>query len=351
MAGDRRRVAGRLGLLIGGECLDLPSPTTISSTRKLDMVANALMMFNTGPVARRREGGMTASDHDRTRSATRLARHPLLWFIVLAYAMSWICWLPLLADRQDWVDWTASPYLHLVGGLGPAVAALIVTAAVTGRHGVVEILRRTVAWRGRLGWLALAALGPLVLFAVAVLAARLLEGSWPDVTRFGASTEYPTLPLAVFWAANLLFYGYGEEIGWRGFAQPVLQRRRSALRAAIIVSVIWAGWHLPLFGITATYRAMPAIGFVGFYLSLLIGALVFAWLYLRSRESILVVAVFHASFDIATTTPTTTTLIPTLMGALITVVGLATIPGLAKSGRTDLAGPATDDRPKSEATN
>ena len=111
--------AGRLGLLIGGACLDPPSPTTTSSTRKLDMVANALMMFNSGPFARRREGGMTASDHDRTQSATRLARHPLLWFIVLAYAMSWICWLPLLADRQDWVDWSASPYLHLLGGLGP----------------------------------------------------------------------------------------------------------------------------------------------------------------------------------------------------------------------------------------
>jgi membrane protease YdiL (CAAX protease family) len=80
---------------------------------------------------------------------------------------------------------------------------------------------------------------------------------------------------------------------------------------------------------------MPAIGFVGFFLSVVAGALVLAWLYLRSGGSILVVAAFHAAFDIATTTPTTTILVPTLMGAVITVLALAVIPDLARTRRTD----------------
>jgi len=262
-----------------------------------------------------------------------LVRHPVVSFTVIAYAISWVCWLPLLADRQDWVSWSASSYLHLLGGLGPAVAALVLTAVVAGHSGLADIWRRAVDWRGRPGWLALAVLGPLAVFAVAVLATRVVEGPWPDLSRFGASTEYPLLPLGVFWMANVLFYGFGEEIGWRGFATPTLQRRHSALSAAIIVSVIWAAWHLPLFGITATYRAMPAIGFLGFFLSMLTASFLFSWLYLRSRGSILVVAAFHASFDIATTTPTTTTIIPMLMDGLITLVGPAVIPGLARTRR------------------
>lgn len=269
------------------------------------------------------------------RGRTLVARHPVLWFVALAYALAWACWLPLLADRQDWVSWSVSPYLHLGGALGPAAAAVIVTSAVAGRVGVRDLLRRTVAWRGRLRWLALAVLGPLVLFAVAAVGARIANGVWPDLSRFGASTEYPALPLAGYWLANLICYGYGEEIGWRGLLQPVLHRRRSALAAAFGVSVIWAGWHLPLFGITATYRAMPPIGFVGFYLSLLVASLVFAWLYLRSTGSLLVVAVFHAGYDIATNTPTTTVVIPTLMGAAITVAGLVTITALARSRSAD----------------
>jgi membrane protease YdiL (CAAX protease family) len=72
---------------------------------------------------------------------------------------------------------------------------------------------------------------------------------------------------------------------------------------------------------------MPALGFLGFYLSLLVASLMLAWLYLRSKGSLLVLAVFHAGYDIATNT----TLIPILMGAAITVAGLATIPALAKA--------------------
>jgi hypothetical protein len=94
------------------------------------------------------------------------------------------------------------------------------------------------------------------------------------------------------------------------------------------VSVVWALWHVPLFAITRTYRAMPA---VGFYFSLLVASLVLAWLYLAGRASILVVAVFHAVFDIATTTPTTSSWLPILMGAAVTIAGLATIPYLLRA--------------------
>jgi len=260
-----------------------------------------------------------------------VARHPVGWFVLVAYGWAWACWLPLLAGRQHWVSWTAWPYLHLLGGLGPAVGALLVIAARHGRTGVGLLLRRCVAWRGRLGWLTVAALGPLALFGIAVGAARIIDGVWPSLGRFGASVEYPALPIAVYWAANLLFYGYGEEIGWRGFLQPALQRRHSPLTAAVAVSVVWALWHVPLFAITPTYRAMPAVGFIGFYFSLLVASLVLAWLYLAGRASILVVAVFHAVFDIATTTPTTSAWLPILMGTAVTVAGLATIPYLLRA--------------------
>ena len=272
----------------------------------------------------------TGTMTDEAMSDSLPARHPVVCFVALAYGWAWACWLPLLADRQDWVTWTAPAFLHLAGGLGPAIGALVVTAALRGRAGVGALLSACAAWRGRLGLLAVAGLGPLALFGAAVSAARAIEGTWPSLAEFGASTEYATLPLPIYWAANLVCYGYGEEIGWRGFLQPWLQRRRSALTAAAGVSVVWALWHLPLFWITPTYRAMPAAGFVGFYFSLLVGALVLAWLFIAGRGSILVVALFHAVFDIATTTPTTTKLIPTLTGAAITVVGLATVPYLAR---------------------
>ena len=85
---------------------------------------------------------------------------------------------------------------------------------------------------------------------------------------------------------------------------------------------------------------MLTIGFLGFFFSMLTASFILTWLYLRSRGSISVVAVFHAPFDIATTTPTTTKLIPMLRGGLITLVSLAVIPSLARTRRAAPAAPA-----------
>src|SRR5215207_511004 len=98
-----------------------------------------------------------------------------------------------------------------------------------GRTGALS--SQATAWRGRGRWLALATLGPLAMFLMAVVVARLVGGQWPALDRFGASTEYPALPIVTYGLANLVCYGFGEEVGWRGYRQPTLEQRWPVLGA------------------------------------------------------------------------------------------------------------------------
>ena len=83
--------------------------------------------------------------------APLLRRHPLVTFFMLAYALTWIPVALVLVATQLGVLPANSPVVSITSRLisfGPAIAALIATAAVSGRAGVGQLLRRLVQWRG-----------------------------------------------------------------------------------------------------------------------------------------------------------------------------------------------------------
>ena len=87
----------------------------------------------------------------------------------------------------------------------------------------------------------------------------------------------------------------GEETGWRGFLLPALQPRYGARGGAFIVGAMWAFWQLPFFFLLTGYRGFGAFQFVGFVIGIVAGSVVATWLYYGSGQSILAVAVWHAS--------------------------------------------------------
>lgn len=222
--------------------------------------------------------------------------HPLAWFFALAYVLTWSQWIPLaLAGRV--VDVGPSPS-HFPGLWGPCVAAFLVTLVIEGRAGVLDLLRRMLRWRVGARWYAVA-LSPLVFAALGLSALGALGRALPAVEDFGRMGGMASLhPLALF-AALIPLNGFAEDVGWRGFAQPRLQQRRSLLRASLLLAIPWALWHVPSFFVLASYRTMTPLLFPGFFAGLACGSIVLAWLVERSGGSILMVALYHAALNLA----------------------------------------------------
>ena len=133
---------------------------------------------------------------------------PTVAFVGLAFLLSWAAWLPLLAAVQGWVPMEPWSGLHLLGGLGPAAAAVLVVGLTEGRPGLLSLGRRLIAWRGRRrAWTFALLVPPLLLAVVAPLSAWAGGGSTAglDWSSFGASAEFASLPLAVWWIVNLSF--------------------------------------------------------------------------------------------------------------------------------------------------
>ena len=205
-----------------------------------------------------------------------IRRHPLISFFVLAYALSW--W-PI-------AFYAAGLSPSTIISFGPFLAALVVLAATQGKTGVVGLLRRIVRWRVGLRWYAVALLLPVVVTAAAAALNVLLLGAKASssVAELGGLTG-----LFSTFALLLLIPGIGgswEEPGWRGYALPRLQTARSALFASLILGVVWAFWHLPLF-ITGQQQWSDIV-------FIIVWTITFTWLFNNSRGSVLLAMLMHA---------------------------------------------------------
>ena len=242
------------------------------------------------------------------RTALRVAA-----YYCAACALSWLAWLPLL-------NGPASPYWHLWGSLGPALAGLATTAILAGREGLSELAGRVLRWSVPSRWHVIALAAPFAIYLAAAAAAAAI-GESPRLGELGTSAEYGQLPRPAYWLAVLVFYGFGEEIGWRGTLLPLLLRRMSPRRATFVLSLFWAFWHLPLFWFSPGLSSLDPPGLAGWYASLLTGAALLTWFALRTGYSIPVAAAFHAAMDIAFLSPATPSMTGTI-GAIVTVWGL-----------------------------
>jgi membrane protease YdiL (CAAX protease family) len=208
---------------------------------------------------------------------------------------------------------------HFPALFGPALAAFVVTAGVFGRAGVRDLLARMARWRLPVRWWA-ATLSPLAFLGVA-LAVAWAGGTLPrgsDFGRFSGLSAIGIVPVAVI----AILITFGEETGWRGFALPLLQRRHGALAAALLVTPIWAVWHLPYFFTVATYRNFAPAGYVGFVFGLACGSIVLTWLYNGTGDSILACAVWHGVYNLAVATAAATGTIQAVTSAFVYVQAL-----------------------------
>lgn len=230
----------------------------------------------------------------------------LLTFFGLTFGLSWLAWLTLAAAVHGLLPVRVTPgsimfiVWMLAGAWAPTVSALLVTACTEGQQGVAQQLQRLTIWRVGWCWYVVALLLPFALAALATAAHVALGGDPPP----GPAMEPLFAPLIVVFVSLPIHVVVGgplaEELGWRGYALPRLQRRLGLTGAGLVLGVIWWLWHLPTFVIPGSGQSHVPLG--GYLLLIMAWSLLFAWLVNGTRGSVLLAVLFHAAMNATVST-------------------------------------------------
>ena len=214
---------------------------------------------------------------------------PLLGFFVLTFSWSWAFWALSSAIRLQ-LPWLATA-LMFAGSFGPSLAAIVVVASTHNGEGLRAWMSRCLRWRIGWGWWAFALLSPLTMMSIAAGLHIALGGNIGTAPASGhLLMTLVNLPLVLLLGGPL-----GEEFGWRGYAQPVLQDRLGWRTASLGLGLVWGVWHLPLFFIDGT--AQVHIPLALFLLSVVAMSVLFAWLVNHTAGSVVAALLFHTAIN------------------------------------------------------
>lgn len=212
----------------------------------------------------------------------------VLTFFAGTFALSWGLG-GLFVAFADQIEAVLGPMgytnpIFIVMVWAPGIVGVLLVIRHYGMRGLVPFLRRLTLWRMPVVWWIVLLLGmPAVFYAGAVVTGNI--GDFPFDPWYGV------LPALI----PALLIGPVEELGWRGVALPVLQRRFAPLWAALIVGVVAAIWHTPAFLLSGTKQAAWSYG--PFFLGVVAISVILTAMFNAARGSLLVAVVFHAQMN------------------------------------------------------
>lgn len=249
------------------------------------------------------ESVLFGSRQDVTRPGAPgwLKHHSLRAFFVLTFAYSYLVGFPLLAPIFG-ISFIHLPPLvalgvQLLAAWAPTLTAIGLTYLGSGVTGVRRLLVRLTWWRVGVGWYAFVLLTPAAVILVALGLHTLLGGALPSSVQL-TPWSVPVLQFLTAFPLYLFVGGpLGEEFGWRGYALPRLLANQSVFRSGLVVGVIWALWHLPLFWIPHSGSGSGWGEFGWFLLQLTGWSVLSAWVYVRTKGNLLLCVLFHAAIN------------------------------------------------------
>lgn len=226
---------------------------------------------------------MTTSE---SRSAQHIPTTALPFFAIITFTITWGLTGFYIFFPGEAVSWfgeiSGAHPIFFLATWGPAIAGFALVLIYGRLSGLQSFMARLRLWRCSPAWVAFVLIGLPLVF----VAGSLVKGG-PIFAPFPPEGAVPMITLLLM----MLFLGPIEEFGWRGVAQPLLQRHVAPIWTGIIIGTVWGIWHLPAFYLAGTVQS--GWSFTPFFTGNIVLAVIVTPLFNNARGSLLWPILFH----------------------------------------------------------
>ena len=209
-----------------------------------------------------------------------------LRYTLITYALTWLLWLPAILQSLQGKE--VGPAAFAVGFIGlmmPSITGFIFLR----REATAGKVLRQLFVPSRSPWLLVSFFLLPVVLVVAHAIHVYIGGRAPVIAE---PYRIPLMFLTTLVAGGPLF----EEIGWRGYLQPKLLKHYSVLVAGLMMGLIWATWHLPLFFIRGMFHTQLPMD--QFFITVVLMSVIMCFLQVKAASGIWPALILHTFMNL-----------------------------------------------------
>jgi membrane protease YdiL (CAAX protease family) len=225
-------------------------------------------------------------------------------FFVLTFLWTWLLFTPLVLFKMGIIPQNntfllkATLPMIMLSAFGPGIGACLSMYTINGKDSLKKYLKSFLSLN--FGWKTWVLIF-LILGLVQIIA-------WIIPEFVGENRLPPFFPVYMFipYLLLMIFLGGGqEEIGWRGYISPIFEKKYGIIVGSLIIGIIWAIWHIPLWFMLGTSQSfMPFAAFVFMTIGY---SYLFSWIVTLSMNKLLSGLIVHGTAN------SMITLFPTLI--------------------------------------
>lgn len=212
-------------------------------------------------------------------------------YLIVAFGIAWTLWFVGWLITKHRLSLPLFPIL-VIGSFGPFIGALVATWDEGGPRYALRFFARI--FDVRMGWAVFLVsffLLPVLGIVVEFAHAKLMHGAPHFTMRLD---EVPLNYLFLFVLGGTL----AEEYGW-SLLSDKLDDALPLKSSTLVLGIIWALWHMPLFFIVTPGAIQGYTPFYIFLIATVAMRFLFAWAYHRGGRNVLSNMLFHTASNMA----------------------------------------------------